>query len=227
MTLTWVLCVRLNFYSLADAIWAYGFSVVAIVLGFCGSGWDYRKWIFALMLCCWSLRTGTYLLQKLRKNFPKEDPRYAELRTKWNDSLHWSFITLFLIQGLCLSLLSLPMMIVAANDYALLTIPEWLGFGLWCLAIVGEGVSIEQLEKFEANPENAGKTCDIGFWKWIPRPVLLFELLIWCSFALFASGSPYGWISWFCPLAILIWRWLFLTSGNHGYFPWSSKKKIS
>jgi|SRR6185312_6648460 len=204
MTFTWLLAIRLDFFSSVDVAWAYGFSVVGIFLAIWGPGWNSRKWIFLLMIASWSFRLGTYLTVRLKNHFPKEDGRYTVLRSNWKKNPHRAFFIFFMAQGLSIALLSAPMVFVAANSEARISNLEWMGFALWCLALIGETTADSQLENFKKDSANAGKTCNTGLWKLSRHPNYFFEFLIWCSFALFASGSPGGWISWYCPVAILV-----------------------
>lgn len=52
-------------------------------------------------------------------------------------------------------------------------------------------------------PANKGKICEIGLWNYSRHPNYFFEWLIWVSYFIFALGSPWGWLSIICPLAIL------------------------
>ena len=68
-----------------------------------------------------------------------------------------------------------------------------------------------QLQGFKKDPANRGKTCRAGLWSYSRHPNYFFEWLIWVSFFIFASASPYGWISIVCP--VLIFYFLFKVSG--------------
>jgi steroid 5-alpha reductase family enzyme len=40
-------------------------------------------------------------------------------------------------------------------------------------------------------------------WKYSRHPNYFFEWLVWVSFALLATGSPWGWLGWSAPALML------------------------
>jgi steroid 5-alpha reductase family enzyme len=48
-----------------------------------------------------------------------------------------------------------------------------------------------------------GRACRVGLWRYSRHPNYFFEWLIWIAFFVFALGSPYGWITVYCPLLML------------------------
>jgi steroid 5-alpha reductase family enzyme len=200
VTVTWLYSVRTKFYSAIDVAWSYGFAVVAWVYFFSGTGWSFRNLVFASMISLWSLRLGTYLLLRLKKHFPTEDGRYIELKKNWNS---WRFLLFFLAQGASIVLLSLPMTLVSLNPTIQFSNFELLGIGLWAIALIGETTADSQLEKFRLNLNNKGKTCRVGLWQYSRHPNYFFEWMIWMSYFVFALGSPYGWVTIYCPLIML------------------------
>ncbi len=98
---------------------------------------------------------------------------------------------------------SLPALFAANNPEPSLSSLEIVASLLWMIAFAGETTADRQLIRFVGKPENAGRVCRSGLWRRIPRAHALFEGLIWCALALFALGSPRGWIALGCPLAVL------------------------
>lgn len=74
---------------------------------------------------------------------------------------------------------------------------------IWVVAFAGEVTADRQLLAFKTNPQNKGKTCQAGWWRYSRHPNYFFEWLIWVSYALFASSSPWGWLAWLCPATLL------------------------
>ena len=77
------------------------------------------------------------------------------------------------------------------------------GAGIWLVSMIGEAIADLQLHNFKKNPANAGKTCRAGLWKYSRHPNYFFEWLIWVGYAVFALGSPWGWIGLISPALIL------------------------
>lgn len=203
MVITWFWAIRYEFYSSVDVAWSYGFGILAVIFAYTGDGWTVRTFIFALMISLWSIRLGTHLITRLKAHYPKEDGRYSELRRKWSKNLNFSFLVFFMAQGLSVILLSLPMVLVSLNPSEVLVWQEYLGIVLWFVAICGESVADFQLNRFKKDPANHGKVCSVGLWKSSRHPNYFFEWMIWISFFTFASGSPLGFWTIYCPLIML------------------------
>jgi steroid 5-alpha reductase family enzyme len=79
----------------------------------------------------------------------------------------------------------------------------------WAVAFGAETTADRQLLRFTSSPGNAGLTCRSGMWRLIPQAHAVCEGAVWTAVALFAFASPWGWIAFACPAAIL---YLHLTS---------------
>jgi steroid 5-alpha reductase family enzyme len=99
--------------------------------------------------------------------------------------------------------LSTPFLLAALNPRPRLSPFEYAGAALWLVAWMGEIAADWQLHRFKANPANRGVTCRAGLWRYSRHPNYFFEWLIWVAFAVFAMGSPYGYVSLFAPLLML------------------------
>ena len=66
-----------------------------------------------------------------------------------------------------------------------------------------EALADAQMKRFKAAPANRGQVCQVGLWRFSRHPNYFFEALIWVGFALFALGSPHGWIALSCPVLML------------------------
>jgi steroid 5-alpha reductase family enzyme len=71
------------------------------------------------------------------------------------------------------------------------------------VAWIGESAADFQLMYFKSKPANHGVICQVGLWKYSRHPNYFFESLIWIAFALFAMGSPYGYVALIAPMLIL------------------------
>lgn len=98
---------------------------------------------------------------------------------------------------------SLPALIAVRNPDPSLSSLEIVAAVLWIIAFAGQTTADRQLLRFTASPEHGGLVCRSGVWRLLPRAHAVFEVLIWTAFALFAFASPWGWIAWVCPAAML------------------------
>jgi steroid 5-alpha reductase family enzyme len=154
---------------------------------------------------------GTHLLKRILKHYPEEDGRYVELRRTWNANLRFKFFIFYLMQGLSIVLMLTPFTLVAVDTNSALESLHFIAIALWFIAFCGESLADNQLKKFKTQPQNMGKVCDVGLWYYSRHPNYFFEWLIWCSFALFALASPYGWLGLISP--IIIFYLLFKVTG--------------
>lgn len=211
MFFVWLLARRIDNAGVVDVAWSLGFAVVATVYFLLGQGGDSRRLLIFAMVAIWSLRLGGYLWMRVAKHHPEEDGRYAALRTQYPRRTWLMFLGFFQLQAVLLVVLSVPFAMASSNPSAVLSFWEWSGAALWLFAMAGEALADFQLHRFRARPENRGRTCRAGLWRYSRHPNYFFEWLVWVAYFVFALGTPDGWISVFCPALMLFF--LFKVTG--------------
>jgi steroid 5-alpha reductase family enzyme len=202
MFVLWLIHLPLRNASVVDPGWAGGLALLAVVYAIGGGGDPLRSGMMAAMAAVWGLRLASYLLFTRVIGHPEEG-RYEQLRRQWGGNLPLKFLLFFQFQAILCVVLSVPFLLPALNRNPGLSVLEYTAAGLWALALLGETVADSQLRRFKADPANRGKTCRVGLWRYSRHPNYFFEWLIWVSFALFASASPYGYLAWSAPLLML------------------------
>lgn len=203
MTATWWASVKLDNYSLVDAIWSLSFSAQVIFFAVTLDGWESRRILIALLVSIWSLRLGLFLARRISRHHPSEDPRYQDLRKDYGANLKMRFLMFFLLQGLSISILTIPFILISQNNREGFHLLEITGAVLWAIAIFGEALADHQKSKFRADPANKGKVGEVGLWKYSRHPNYFFESLVWWSYFLIACAAPWGWTTIFAPLIML------------------------
>ena len=203
MGMVWSVAVRIKNAGIVDIAWAGGFYPLAAIFAFSTSGYPTRRVLIAVMVAVWSLRLATHLYFRVAGKHPQEDGRYAKLRADWGADFDRRLLWFFQLQAGLLVVLSVPFLIACLNTTTALSRIEWLGFLVWLTGVVGEAVADWQLNRFKASPENRGKTCMVGLWRYSRHPNYFFEWLVWVGFFLFALGSPWGWLTIYCPALML------------------------
>ncbi len=99
---------------------------------------------------------------------------------------------------------SLPALLASRNGEPVLAVTEIAAGVLWVVAFTGETTADRQYLRFTSIAENAGLPCRTGLWKKVPRAHDVCEVLLGTSFALFASASPWGWVTFACPAVMLV-----------------------
>jgi steroid 5-alpha reductase family enzyme len=202
MFVLWLIHLPMRNAALVDVGWGAGLALLAIYYAVAGPGYAPRKYAIACMVGFWGFRLAGFLLFARVVGHPEEG-RYVQLRKEWKRHLGLRFLFFFEFQALLCVVLSAPLLLACLNVDAPLGFAEKFGAGIWLVAMIGEAIADTQLHSFKQNPTNAGKTFRGGLWKYSRHPNYFFEWLIWIGYAVFALGSPWGWIGLISPVLIL------------------------
>jgi steroid 5-alpha reductase family enzyme len=208
MTLTWGVARRLRNYSIVDAVWSLGFAPIAAMYLIGRKYQPEQGILFVLMVAFWSLRLGVHLARRIASHHPHEDVRYAKLRTDWGSNADRKMFWFFQLQGALQVVLSLPFLFACSRSTDSKTPLEsdWFAIGgcaLWLTGLLGESLADRQLARFRADPANKGKVCQTGLWNYSRHPNYFFEWVVWVGYAVFALGSPWGWLGLIAPALML------------------------
>lgn len=217
MTAIWFVCAlmmsagwwwqrRRDNIGIVDVLWAVGLGASATGLGVLGDGGAWPRALLALAGGTWGLRLAWHLWRRVSRE--PEDGRYRQLREHW----HGNQVKLFLFfqfQALSIVLFALPFLAVARNGVVTLTPYVAIAAAIWILSVVGESIADRQLASFRADPNNRGRTCRSGLWRYSRHPNYFFEWLHWFTYVALAVGSPVAPISWLGPLTMFVFlRWI-------------------
>lgn len=203
MTLLWFVQKRTRDAGIVDVAWAGGLGAAAIFYAAVGEGDDARRILLAVLGGVWGFRLAAQVLRRAI-HADREDGRYLTLREQWGDRFEPRIFWFFQAQALLVVILSWPFLLTSIDDRAGLQLTDILAAALWIGALLGEWTADRQLARFRKNPENRGKTCREGLWRYSRHPNYFFEWLIWCAFAILAFPAPFGWTALFAPLLMLL-----------------------
>ena len=198
----WRWHLRLLNAGVVDVGWAAGLALVTLLYAVFAPGDPLRRWLIAAMVAVWSARLVAYLLRD-RVLGRTEDPRYQHLRESGSVAATGSFFAFFQAQAILVVVLSMPMLIAAANPSPAWSTLEIGAVLLWATALAGETLADRQLERFKARRPRPGTTCRDGLWRYSRHPNYFFEWLVWVAYALYAVGSPGGLIALSAPAIVL------------------------
>lgn len=187
---TWVISVLLRDASVIDPVWPLGFVAVAVTALVAGDGDQGRRILMLVLVGIWGLRLSAYLVW--RNAGKGEDFRYAAMRERRGRNF-WivSLVTVFLLQGVLMWVVSLPVQLSAIPDRGL----GWLaiaGAVVWAAGLAFEAVGDAQLARFRANPANRGRVLDTGLWRYTRHPNYFGDFLVWWGIFLIAAESGAG-----------------------------------
>ena len=187
--------------TIVDVIWCFGFAIVAIGYAVVTDGDPTRRMVVAAMGGFWGVRLGGHLLFNRILGKP-EDARYQTLRAKWGSRAQLYYFLLFQFEALGLPLFALVLLVLMQNANPTFSPWEWAGVLVWGIAIAGEWLADWQLARFRGQPQNRGKTCREGLWRYSRHPNYFFEALHWWAYVLMAIGVANGWVTLIGPVVM-------------------------
>lgn len=215
----WLFQRRTSEASIVDAIWALGIGSAIVFYAFFGIGDPARRGLVGLTGGWWGYRLGTFLL-RYRVIGKPEDPRYRKLRELWDAKANRNFFFVFQFQALLVFLFSLPAWVVCNDSGRAFGALDWLAVAVALGAIGGETLADRQLAAFRSNPENKGRTCRRGLWRYTRHPNYFFEWLHWFGYVIFGIGAKL-WIVTLGGPVLMFW-FLYKITG----IPWTEEQAV-
>lgn len=163
-----------------------------------------------LGLCTvWAIRLSARIG---RKNWGEpEDSRYAAWREKWRRRgevyfILRSYLQVFLLQGVIITIVALPLIIALATEAATVPLLTYLAATVMLLGLSIETLADYQLDGF-LRRRRAGESDEPfftgGLFRYSRRPNYFGEALVWWGFALMVLPFPNGAMALWSPLLII------------------------
>ncbi|MCU0378873.1 MAG: DUF1295 domain-containing protein [Bacteroidales bacterium] len=194
VTLLWIWSIIIKNVSIVDLFWGFGFVVVNAFYVFTSGELTTRKILILVLVTIWGLRLSIYLAAR---NIGKgEDFRYQEFRRNYGAERYWwvSYFQTFLLQGLLMMIVSLPLLGVSISDHpGNLNLPDYVGIILWLVGFAFEAGGDFQLSRFKRDAGNKGKVLDKGFWRYTRHPNYFGDSAVWWAYALFSIAAGSYW----------------------------------
>jgi len=192
--LLWIVSIILINVSIVDIFWGFAFVLVNSFYLFRMNEWQTRHVLVFILVTLWGFRLTFYLAWR---NWGKgEDFRYREFRQKYGPERYWwiSFFQTFLLQGMLVMLISLPLLAVQFKTQdSGLNFFDYVGMALWLIGFVFESGGDFQLARFKSNPGTKGKVLNTGFWKYTRHPNYFGDAAVWWGFASFSIAAGGYW----------------------------------
>lgn len=191
MTILWLVSVRVEDASIVDSFWGLGFVLITFVYYITGGLHTGRSSLVIALITIWAFRLSCHLF--IRKRHEGEDPRYRKMREHHGERFLWvSLFTVFLLQGVLLWMISMPLLGSVTSSSPL---GHWdlIGSLIFFAGLIIESVSDVQLARFRKNPSNIGIVLDTGFWRYSRHPNYFGEAILWWGIYLIAVGGEAYW----------------------------------
>ncbi len=197
MVLVWVISVVAKDASIVDMVWGLGFVLVAWATYLTSDAAGPRSLLITLLVTVWGLRLSGYLVW--RNLGEDEDKRYQKMREESPESFWWqSLFKVFLLQGLLIWVISIPVIATQASESALFWL-DYLAIAVWGTGLAFESVGDYQLARFKAQPGSEGKVMDNGLWRYTRHPNYFGDFCVWWGHYLVAVAGG-AWWTVFSPL---------------------------
>ncbi len=196
MLLTWLLSLALKNAAIVDVVWGLGFVCVAWAVRLQVEGDEARQNLLVALTTVWGLRLAIHLLGRNHISAATshgEDYRYRAMRKRWGPRFPLiSLVTVFLVQGVLMFLVSLPVQLGQTSETPSLGPLAWIGGALWLVGLFFEVVGDAQLTRFRRDPASAGVVMDKGLWRYTRHPNYFGDACVWWGLALVAAETTVG-----------------------------------
>jgi steroid 5-alpha reductase family enzyme len=187
--------------DIADVAWGLGFILAAATSLSLGGIYSARGILVTGLVLVWGLRLALHIHNRNRGK--GEDPRYRTWREEWG---RWfvlrSFFQIFMLQGVLLLLVSVPVLFINTAADTPLGLPDLAGLALWLYGFGFEVIGDRQLHTFIRDPANRGKLMTSGLWRYTRHPNYFGEVTLWWGIWLLTLQLPHGWMTVIGPLTI-------------------------
>jgi steroid 5-alpha reductase family enzyme len=190
-TLTWTLSIPLKNASIVDSLWSLLFALAAVTYVYFAAAPGPRTSLIIVLVLIWALRLAAYITA--RNWGHGEDRRYQAIRARNEPNFAAkSLYLVFWFQAVLAWVISLPLL-GAITSQASLNWLDYLGATLWLVGFAFEAGGDWQLARFKADPANAGKVMDRGFWRYTRHPNYFGDFAVWWGFFLIALAGGAWW----------------------------------
>ena len=141
-------------------------------------GVAWADYVLPGLVTIWGLRLAGYLAW--RNHGKPEDYRYRALREARGPTFVWSsFLIVFVLQGVVMWVVSLPLQAAAARPAAPCLALLSAGLAIWAIGVFFEALGDWQLARFKARPENYGRVMNRGLWRLTRHPNYFGDFMVW------------------------------------------------
>ncbi|GFP93159.1 hypothetical protein PHJA_001460200 [Phtheirospermum japonicum] len=177
-----VITALLRFDKVTDFAGSTNFLILAVLTLIVKGSWNFRQVVLSILVVIWGLRLGLFLLMRIIRW--GEDRRFDNMRDNLGKlSVIWVF------QAVWVWTVSLPVTVVNAGDRdPSIRAEDIIGRVIWALGLFIKATGDQQKLNFKNSPENWGKWCDVGVWKYSRHPNYFGEIFLW--WGIFVAATP-------------------------------------
>lgn len=186
--------------DVADEAWGLGFVLLAWFSLILSNNIGLQNLLVNILVTIWGVRLFLHIHS--RHTGKEEDPRYAVWRKTWKLFYIRSYLQVFILQGIFLYIISIPILFLNKNAFGGLNLISMIGIIIWIIGFLFESIADRELSNFIKNPENKGKLMTQGLWKYSRHPNYFGEIIQWWGIWIIALNIPSGFYTIISPLTI-------------------------
>lgn len=185
--------------AIVDVFWGLGFVFVSTIYAMNAephlqglNNTVTTATVIHYLVFIWGFRLSFHILIK---NWDKpEDWRYINFRKVWRKKNipQWlgAFFQIFMLQGLFMFIISLPIVNTNKHFNAVNSI-TYIGVLIWFVGFFFEAVGDYQKTQFKKNSNNKDKILTTGLWKYTRHPNYFGESVMWIGIFIVAINFSY------------------------------------
>ncbi len=189
--------------DIADVAWGLGFIVIALTALYKSGNLQFKAYLLAGLVILWGSRLAIHIAIRFQKS-QEEDKRYQKMRAGWKHPALQSYLNVFMLQGIFMLMVSLPIFVVMNNTNTTMAWYNWLGVLIWAFGFFFESVGDLQLSRFIASKPKKGSIMKTGLWRYTRHPNYFGEITQWWGIFALALFSPYWLVSLIGPVTITV-----------------------
>ena len=187
--------------DVADVAWGLGFVLLAWASFFLSEVRGTRGLLVNFLVTIWGVRLAWHIYTRNRGK--AEDYRYLAWRREWGEWFYArSYLQVYLLQGLLLFIISLPVMMINRSEAGNLGVLDWTGVCVWLFGFLFESIGDAELARFAKDPGNRGKIMQSGLWRYTRHPNYFGEIVQWWGISVVALAIKGGWLGLIGPATI-------------------------
>lgn len=164
--------------DIMDVAWGLGFVVLSWILFTQLPAVNWPLWILLDAVTVWGIRLAFHI--GLRQKGKPEDFRYATWRKTWKNYTLRSYLQIFVLQGLVMYVVALPLLTAFSSAASTQCWPLTLGgLIIWLVGFAWEVIADMQLLTFTSDINNKGQLITTGLYRYSRHPNYFGEALSW------------------------------------------------
>jgi steroid 5-alpha reductase family enzyme len=209
LTTVWLISLFAKDTSIMDIAYPLTAALPTLWIVWNQATWGPHEIICLSLVFLWATRLAGHI--GLRNLPHGEDARYAAWRRRHGRHWWWwSLFQVFVLQGVMVSLWSIPLVFALDTPHPSLGWPHIIACGLFSIGFYFQAVSDHQLEQFRRTRTSPHAVLNTGLWALSRHPNYFGEALIWWSFGFLGLTHPWGWVGLLAP-AYVTW---FMSQGS-------------